>query len=425
MKIAALLVFFALQASLPAQQEIVAAIQVHGNTLTSSEEIIAAANVRVGEPVSEAQLEEAEKRIRSAGHFEDVQVLKRFAAITDPTQILVVIQVDEGPVRIVMPETGDPNVPGTAGGSSGQGTVVRRSRLNVMFVPILNAEDGYGFTYGGQFAIAGYGNHHRRVVIPASWGGDKRLAVEFQQEFTSRAAPRLRSGGLLQRRTHPFYDADADRKRVWARGEWTLVQPVRAGIEAAFESSSLLGERNEARSIGADVVLDTRVDPLMPYNALFVQASVERLGFVAEGATRTAVDAHGYVGLPRGLVLALRALREDFSRPGPAFYKSMLGGARNLRGFRAGYAVGDTLAAASAEVRVPLTSPLRVARFGVSFFVDAGTTYNKGERLGDQRFERGIGAGLWANAPLFGISVDIARGLGSSTRVHVGAGLTF
>jgi hemolysin activation/secretion protein len=103
----------------------------------------------------------------------------------------------------------------------------------------------------------------------------------------------------------------------------------------------------------------------------------------------------------------------------------MLGGARNLRGFRAGYAVGDTLVAGSVEVRIPTTSPLRIARFGYSIFMDAGTTYDKGQRFSDRKLEKGVGAGIWATAPLFRFSLAVARGIGSGTRVHVGAGLTF
>ena len=118
-------------------------------------------------------------------------------------------------------------------------------------------------------------------------------------------------------------------------------------------------------------------------------------------------------------------MREDFSRPAPAFYKSLLGGSRNLRGFRAGHAIGDTLVAGSIELRIPTTSPLRMTRFGYSVFMDVGATYDKGQRFRDQRLERGVGAGIWMTAPLFRLSVAVARGLGSGMRAHVGAGLTF
>ena len=62
----------------------------------------------------------------------------------------------------------------------------------------------------------------------------------------------------------------------------------------------------------------------------------------------------------------------------------------NLRGFEAGTAVGDTLVAGSVEVRTPLTSPIRIAKFGVNAFVDVGTVYDTGSRLADQTFRRGL-----------------------------------
>jgi outer membrane protein assembly factor BamA len=305
-------------------------------------------------------------------------------------------------------------------------TVVRRSRFNMMFVPILGAEDGYGFTYGAQFAFAGHRTTRRRIVVPASWGGDKRIGAEYQQEFRSRFAPRMRTGAMLQRRTHPFYDDNADRTRIWGRTEWPLLRDLRTGAEIAWQSSSLAGEKVDARSIGADVIVDTRVDPLMPHNAVFVRSAIERLHFSSPNtAVKTEIDANGYVGVYRGTIVALRAVREDFSRPAPAFYKSLLGGSRNLRGFRAGRAVGDTLVAGSIELRIPATSPLRMARFGYSVFMDAGTTYDKGQRFRDQKLERGVGAGIWLTAPLFRFSAAVARGIGSGMRAHIGAGLTF
>jgi outer membrane protein assembly factor BamA len=264
------------------------------------------------------------------------------------------------------------------------------------------------------------------VVIPASWGGDKRIGAEFQKEFVHRAAPDVRVGGIIQRRTHPFFESDADRKRVSGRADWSLTRLLRAGSEVAWQRSTLVGEREEAKSVGVDVTFDTRIDPLMPLNAIYAHASVERLWFSSRDAVvRRDLEANGYVGLYRGMVLALRAVHEDMSEPAPAFYKSILGGSSNLRGFRAGCKIGDTLTAGSAEIRIPLSSALRVARLGTSVFMDVGTTYDKGQRLSDQKLDRGIGAGVWLTAPLFRAGFAVARGLGSGTRVHVGAGLTF
>lgn len=412
-------------APLQAQQETVVGVQVHGNTLTPEDDIVQAAGIKIGSPYSDQLLSEVEARLRKWRSFDSVDVLKRFSSISDLTRILIVIQVDEGPVQIGMPPMNDSPIPNVPGTPTGQRTVVKRSRLNLMFMPILTAEDGYGLTYGAQFAITGHRRSNRRVVVPASWGGDKRIAAEFQQEIPRRFAPRLIAGGMLQRRTHPFFEAPADRGRIWGRAEWRLTRALRVGAEVARQTSTLQDEHVNARSFGSDFVIDTRVDPFLPHHAVFVQAGIERLAFASRSISRREVDATGYVGLNRGMVLALRAVSEGFSGPAPTFYKAILGGSRNLRGFRAGHAVGDTLLASSAELRVPFTSALRVGRFGGSVFVDAGTVYDHGARLKDQKWDRGIGGGFWATAPLFRISLMVARGLGSGTRVHFGAGLNF
>jgi outer membrane protein assembly factor BamA len=229
---------------------------------------------------------------------------------------------------------------------------------------------------------------------------------------------------MIQRQTHPFFDEHADRKRAWTRAEWSLGTHLQTGAELARQSSTLAGEQVDASSVGVDVAVDTRVDPLMPRNAIYLRAGAERLNFGGSSAIRTSTDANGYIGLVRGSVLALRIVHEDFSRDAPGYYKAILGGSSNLRGFRAGYAIGDTLMTGSAEVRVPLTSPLRSAHFGLSAFVDAGTVYDDGQRFRDQKLSRGLGGGVWLTAPLVHVRLMVGRGIGASTRTHFAVGLT-
>ena len=171
--------------------------------------------------------------------------------------------------------------------------------------------------------------------------------------------------------------------------------------------------------------LDTRLDPFLSPNAVYARAAWERLAFDAAPVNRTSLEALGHLGLVGQSLLVVRALREDSDRPLPANFKPLLGGMSNLRGFEAGHAIGDTLVAGSAEVRVPLTSPLNVGKLGVSAFVDVGTVYDKGERLGDQRFERGVGGAVWITAAVFRLDLSVARGIGAGTRVQFGAGVTF
>jgi hypothetical protein len=76
-------------------------------------------------------------------------------------------------------------------------------------------------------------------------------------------------------------------------------------------------------------------------------------------------------------------------------------------------------------VRLPLNSPLSFGRIGVKGFVDAGTTWPSGARLADQRFERGIGGGVFLGAALVMLDLDVAWPEDGKPRVHFGMGVSF
>jgi hemolysin activation/secretion protein len=109
----------------------------------------------------------------------------------------------------------------------------------------------------------------------------------------------------------------------------------------------------------------------------------------------------------------------------PPYEHNLLGGAQNLRGYDVGYKANDNLAAASVEVRVPITSPLSIGRFGVKAFVDYGAAYAHGSKLADQDFDRGIGGGVYLHLTLLNASLDVARSSSGDTRFHFGMGVTF
>src|SRR5436190_15924687 len=82
------------------EQETITAIQVHGNTITSDDEIRRLAGIDVGARMDDTTVGDVAARLRATKRFERVDVLKRFASIADPSQILIVIIVDEGAVTI-------------------------------------------------------------------------------------------------------------------------------------------------------------------------------------------------------------------------------------------------------------------------------------------------------------------------------------
>jgi outer membrane protein assembly factor BamA len=404
------LAVFIVATLLGGSSETIVAIQIHGNTATSDDEIKRIAGVDVGAVLEPTTLDAVAERLRSSRRFESVQVLKRFASIADPSQILLVIVVNEGPVRIEL--TGDPDQPTR---------VVRSHRSNLLFLPVLNAEDGYGLTYGARFAWPDPIGKQSRVAFPLTWGGDKRAAIELDKTVDGGPIDRVDAALSVSRRTNPFFKSDDDRVRVWVRGEREIVRWVRAGGGIGWQRVSFEGVHDTFGHAGGDLVFDTRVDPVLPRNAVYARAAWEHIA----GVNRVDLDARGYVGLEGQTILALRVQRSDADRSLPPYLKPLLGGMANLRGFKAGTAAGDTLVASSAELIVPLTSPISVGRIGVSGFFDTGTAYDKWQVLRDQVWKEGIGGSVWFSAAFFRLNVAVARGRGSSTRVHVGANVSF
>jgi len=411
---------------------VVAGIQIQGNTATPDEEVRRLADVRVGMPFDDATLEQVTARLRGAKRFERVDVLKRYASIADPSQIMLVIVVDEGPVKIVM--TGDPDHPTK---------VVRRRFPNLLILPVLRREDEYGITYGARLTAPEprlFGKRSR-VTFPLTWGGTKQAGIDVEKRIDNGVFDRINFGASVSRQKNPAFDENDDRARVFLRAEREILHGLWLRSSGGWQRASFEGTADEFGEIGGDVIVDTRVDPILARNAVYARASVNHLAFADRGAieprpdgryagyegsvTRTELDGRGYLGLPWQMVLAGRALRLDSDRPLPPYLQPELGGLSTLRGFPAGYATGDTLVALSTELVVPLTSPLKFAKFGVSAFVDRGAVYAKGESLSDQTMLEGYGGSVWFAAALFRLNVAVAHGRGASTRVHVGGNITF
>lgn len=410
---AAWLVAFWMATLVSAQvQETLQDIRIHGNVATSDEEIRRLAGVEVGAPVTADTVATVTERLRITKRFDRVEVLKRFASISDPSQIVLVIIVDEGAVKIE--KTGDSSV-----------RVVKTRGPRLMFLPIITAEDGYGFIYGARLGIPNPLGADSRLSFPLTWGGDKRAAVEIERDFNG-ALTRLSGGASINRREHPYYDQDEDRGRVWARAEREIVRSFRVGATGGWQHVSFLGTDDSFTHAGADAVLDTRRDPMLARNAVYARASIEHVASDVYGSNnRSELEGRGYVGLFGQSVLVVRVLRDDASRPLAPYLQPILGGLANLRGFKAGTAIGDTLMASSMELRMPLTSPLEIAKLGVSAFFDTAAVYDKGERLADQTFKKGFGGSVWVSAAFIRFNLAVAHGIGSSTRVHFGGSLAF
>lgn len=386
-------------------------IRVHGNHATPEAIVLGIAGLTPDQPFVEQSLRDAEQRLAASGRFERVQVLKRYRSIDDPTQILAVILIDE------RPGTGpDGALPGPLGRLLGQS----------MWAPVLGFEDGYGFTYGARVSFVDPIGPRSRISVPLTWGGERQATVEIERSLAGPIVSRVFGAASIKRRENPFYEIGDTRRSVSAGVDRVLTPWLTASASARVANVTFDTLDESHRAFGARLTLDTRHDPVFPRNAIYTQTGWERLAFDGrDGIHRWTSDVRGYVGLLGPAVLAVGASLDRASAALPRYEQRLLGGAASLRGYRAGTAVGDNLALASAEIRLPVTSPLSVGRLGVKAFVDLGTVWNDGERLRDRQWARGIGGGAFLTLTAFTAGVDIAWAESGRARTHLTIGVKF
>lgn len=403
------------QSSATPAREVIADVRVHGNQITADDEIVRLAGVARGDAFEVSTIARVRDVLNRTGKFRDVDVLKRFASIADPSQILIVIVVDEGPVSVE-----GATVPGDP-----VRVVRRRALTNVMLMPLLEGEDGYGLTYGARVAYVGVTGKRGRLSMPLAWGGRKQAGVEFDREFVSGPVTRVQLGATISRSTNPAFDEDDTRRRWWVRAERAMGL-VRVGGETGLQRVSFAGARDRFHYVSADATFDTRVDPVLPRNAVYVYVGWTRYRFADQTSVgRTHLDGRGYLGLMGQSVIVGRVLHDGASARLPPYLDSLLGGWSNLRGFRAGSFAGDRMLQTSLELRVPVSSPLNAAKLGVSIFADSGKVYDWDQRIGVTPVHNGVGAGVWMVLTAFRAGLSVAHGLGHDTRVNFGLGVTY
>ena len=397
--------------------ETIAEIRVHGNAVMPDADVIGLAKIEVGQPFGDAGLIEIRQRLEESRLFESVDVRKRYRSLNDTSAVVVLLVVHEKPG---VTSAGDDV--GIAAGSW------RRFRSRTMFLPILSYSDGYGFTYGGRVSTVSLMTVGERLSVPLTWGGTRRAALELSRTFERGPLTLVETSFGVSQRENPHFEID-DRRVEWkGRAERHFPGMIRTGVEASTSSVDFGTLDDRLWTYGADAALDTRDDPAFPRNAVFVGAGWTGLDVRGRNdpINRYTADARGYVGLIGQSVLAARAQYTAADAPLPAYERLLLGGASNLRGFRAGAFSGDRMFVTSAELRVPVSSVISSGRLGVTFFVDAARAYDVGERFEDAAWHRSAGGGVFLILSVVRINVDIAHGFKDGhTRVHLGMGFPF
>ncbi|HEY0875198.1 MAG TPA: BamA/TamA family outer membrane protein [Vicinamibacterales bacterium] len=404
------------------QAAVVREVRVHGNAAVPEEEVLRIAGVQVGTPLEPDAVAAIERRLKSSGRFETVQVRIRYRSLTDPTDVALLLVVHEK-TGVTMSEDGQIERP-----------ISRRITSRIMFLPILSYADGYGFTYGARFSTVDLLGAGERLSVPLTWGGTRRAALEAERTFDRGPFTRLLGSAALWQRENPRHEIDDRRIEFRGRLERSVAEIVYAGIEATRADVDFGGIDDRLWTVGADVALDTRGNPAFPANAVYLGAGWTSLNVdgssratgTGDRINRYTLDGRGYVRVFRQMVLAGRARYTTADAPLPIYERWLIGGSETLRGFRAGAFEGDKALVTSAELRIPITSVLNGSKLGLNVFMDAAKTTDYGASLDEARWERGAGAGLFLIASIVRLNLDVARALdGGGTRVHFATGFGF
>jgi hypothetical protein len=160
----------------------------------------------------------------------------------------------------------------------------------------------------------------------------KRAGIELERRFGRGPFSRLELGGAVQRQTNPAFQQDDDRQRVWARVE-RAEGPLRAGGTVGWQRVSFAGIEDRFHTVGGDLTLDTRLDPVVPRNAIYAVASWERLGAPAsEAINRGRLEARRLSDSSAPWCCGPRRARRCGSAPA-AVLKSMLAAGPTCAGF--------------------------------------------------------------------------------------------
>ena len=75
----------------------IAEIRVHGNAYVRDDEVIRLAGISLGQPLPADGLRDIEQRLKASGHFDTVEVRKRYRSLESSTDVALILLVHERP----------------------------------------------------------------------------------------------------------------------------------------------------------------------------------------------------------------------------------------------------------------------------------------------------------------------------------------
>lgn len=386
-------------------------IRVHGNQSMSSDAVLALAGVAVGARVEAGIEATVRQRLLDSGKFDEVDVRTRYLSLSVTDEIALVLVVRERPGADV-----------TNPVARLLGPVLRRA----LVFPVLDYVEGDGVTYGGRVAFVEVAGADGRLSIPATWGGRKQIGIELNRSFAEGQA-RVRSGAALESSENAHFEIDDERVTVWAAAGRQLPADLHVDGRVGWADVTFGRLTDRLVSYRVSLAYDSRRAVSFPRDAVYATASYEWLDAASVGSVigRPRFDVQAFAGLVGQAVLALRGHFTGADGPLPPFEQTLFGGPTGGRGWRVGALVGDRLALASAEIRLPFTSMFSLGDAGLKIFYDTGTVFDVGDSIRDVRFRQGAGLGVFMKPPFVDLGVDVAHNLVGGMRVHVVASLAF
>ena len=393
MKILAVL---ALSGALVQAEPRIAFLRVHGNHTIPDDEVLRLAGVALGEPFAAGDDGRVQDRLMKSGKFETVDVRIRYRSLTETADVALVLLVREK----------------------------RSIASRFMVGPIFDWTDEYRLTIGARLAMVDLAGGQGSVAFPLSWGGKRQVGVEGR--FGD-----ARVNFSRWRQVNPHFDTPDNRLELG--GAYTVRRDqLRFEMLAEWSDVDFGALRERFTTFGARAVFDTRRDPTVPGNAVYLGVDWRRLIFSdrLDGSDRPNVnrftfDLRGYKRLWGQAVLASQFLWMPADGPLPPYEKPFIGGGQTLRGYEPGIFIGDNAALGTVELRQPLTSPLSFVRAGVHAFYDTGAVYDDGESLGGTRFHHGLGMGVFLRAAIIGVRMDVGWDLEGGSRFHIASSMKF
>jgi outer membrane protein assembly factor BamA len=371
-------------------------IRFRGNFTIPDDTLLRLGEIAAGMPWSDFDPDEVKQRLLRSGRLEGVEFARRYRGFNTTDEIVLVITVKEK----------------------------QSLRSRFMYFPILAGSDEYGFTYGFRSTAVDLLGSGERLSIPLTWGGTRRAALEGEFRLSNPVVQTLTAEIGLFRREHPFYGIGDFRKEAHV-GIKRRFDRFEMNLRSGWTDVSFGRQHADFASIGAGATFDTRRDSTFPRDAVYAEATWKRLVFPGgdRGFNRYTLDFRGYKSVVGQTVLAGQIFYHGADGHLPDWERPFLGGATTLRGHQPGAYIGDTIATASLELRMPLT-PLQVPyHAGVDFFFDTGTVYDYGRSLGNAKFRHGAGVGGFFLFMGLGVKVDIAYDLRENYRAHFRFGI--